>query len=327
MRPPWSVGVGRAGLVGPPAPLCRHFAGGAQADQSGPLASPGGGAGHAGLALQKFGEPKAVHVAAALCAASGTLRAGGTGENRPLGKGRLEALPGVFALQVSGDSPAGVPSPLPPSRPARGAARSGTRTQAMQLIAWARDAAGRADIADSWAVAWHFCLRYGAEVVPLNGRGHSVVTVATEAQRLRPCRLMAPRGWRARAQQKWPALISRSARPTANRSSCGGGACLSRGQRRHERHPCAPALPTRCVCELQGRRLCGVCVLHRRVPRGGALVFPHASYRDGLALVKLGAMDLKCRYCACQHAVGFGYARQVPEGDRLGHTLLPEGQG
>ena len=49
----------------------------------------------------------------------------------------------------------------------------------------------------------------------------------------------------------------------------------------------------RCVCDLQGRRLCGVCALHRRVPRAGVLLFPETSYRDGLALLKLGAMELK----------------------------------
>ena len=49
----------------------------------------------------------------------------------------------------------------------------------------------------------------------------------------------------------------------------------------------------RCVCALQGRRLCGVCALHRRMPRAGVLLFPEISYRDGLALLKRGAMELK----------------------------------
>ena len=47
----------------------------------------------------------------------------------------------------------------------------------------------------------------------------------------------------------------------------------------------------RCICKLQGRALCGACVLRAR--RNQARVFPYFTYADGLAYLKSAAMHLK----------------------------------
>ena len=46
--------------------------------------------------------------------------------------------------------------------------------QTRALVNCARKDFGRSDIADSWIVARHFCLRYGAEVVPMQTAGKSL---------------------------------------------------------------------------------------------------------------------------------------------------------
>ena len=57
--------------------------------------------------------------------------------------------------------------------------------QTRALVNCARKDFGRSDIADSWIVARHFCLRYGAEVVPMQTAGtHSAVHVAEEKDAL-----------------------------------------------------------------------------------------------------------------------------------------------
>lgn len=68
------------------------------------------------------------------------------------------------------------------------------------------------------------------------------------------------------------------------------GACITLALRKCRREP--EQLWRKCVCDLQGRRLCGVCVLHRRGSRAGALVFPGLTYADSLSLLKLAAMAL-----------------------------------
>ena len=57
--------------------------------------------------------------------------------------------------------------------------------QTSTLMNCARKDFGRSDIADNWLVARHFCLRYGAEVVPMQTAGnHSAVHVAEEKEAL-----------------------------------------------------------------------------------------------------------------------------------------------
>ena len=46
----------------------------------------------------------------------------------------------------------------------------------------------------------------------------------------------------------------------------------------------------RCICKLQGRALCGVCVLRSRLV--GARVFASLTYAEGLAYLKAAAMRL-----------------------------------
>ena len=53
----------------------------------------------------------------------------------------------------------------------------------------------------------------------------------------------------------------------------------------------APAVVTRrCICRLQSRQLCGVCILSARL--GGPRVFPSLTYTDGLAYLKSAAVRL-----------------------------------
>ena len=68
------------------------------------------------------------------------------------------------------------------------------------------------------------------------------------------------------------------------------GACITLALRKCRREP--EQLWRKCVCDLQGRRLCGVCVLHRRASRAGSRVFPDLTYADALSLLKLAAMAL-----------------------------------
>ena len=96
--------------------------------------------------------------------------------------------------------------------------------QAQKLIAWARDVAGRADVADSWAIAWQFCLRYGSEAVLLNARGHSVVTVANEAGRLdSPTSRLVLGTPACRSRPRWRASRLCCARLIGSRNSYGEG--------------------------------------------------------------------------------------------------------
>ena len=61
--------------------------------------------------------------------------------------------------------------------------------------------------------------------------------------------------------------------------------------RKHNRDP--EEIWRKCVCVAQGKRLCGVCVLHRRWRRAGEALFPEVVYDDTLAFVKLGAAALR----------------------------------
>ena len=47
----------------------------------------------------------------------------------------------------------------------------------------------------------------------------------------------------------------------------------------------------KCICKLQGKRLCGVCILQRRITEG--FVFPKIKYTEALALLKASAKVLE----------------------------------
>ena len=91
------------------------------------------------------------------------------------------------------------------------------------LIAYARRDLERCDVADSWAIARQFCLRYGKELVPLEWEGsHSQVLCSTAAD--------------GRAEVS-----------------------ITLFQRKLQQQPVE--IVRRCICTLQGRALCGVCAL------------------------------------------------------------------
>ena len=144
--------------------------------------------------------------------------------------------------------------------------------QARALVRFARKEVGRADIADSWVVARHFCLRYGAEVVPLEQAGaHSAIS------------------------------IDRSATPPV--------LTITFFHRKMQHSPVA--VVRRCICQLQGRALCGVCVLSSRL--GRAKVFTGLSYAEGLAYLKAGAAHLKFERASewGTHAFRRGWANEA----------------
>ena len=129
-----------------------------------------------------------------------------------------------------------------------------TPEQTRALAKCARKELGLPDIADSWIVARHFCLRYGAELVQLQIAGaHSAVNIQEGADDERATVTIT---LFHRKLQKSPVTVVR-----------------------------------RCICRLQGRALCGACVLRAR--RSHASVFPQLSYAEGLAYLKVAAIHLK----------------------------------
>ena len=144
--------------------------------------------------------------------------------------------------------------------------------QTRALVNCARKDFGRSDIADSWIVARHFCLRYGAEVVPMQTAGtHSAVHVAEE--------------------KDVPVVT------------------LTLFRRKMHHSPVT--VVRRCICKLQGRTLCGACVLGNRV--GNIRLFPHVSYTEGLAYLKAAAMQLKLERASewGTHAFRRGWANEA----------------
>ena len=145
--------------------------------------------------------------------------------------------------------------------------------QTRALVKCARKDFGRSDIADSWVVARHFCLRYGAEVVPMQTAGnHSAVHVADEEGELPVVTLTLF----CRKMHNSPVTVVR-----------------------------------RCICKLQGRTLCGACVLKARV--GDVHVFPHVSYTEGFAYLKAAAMHLRLERASewGTHAFRRGWANEA----------------
>ncbi len=127
--------------------------------------------------------------------------------------------------------------------------------QAKALAEVARCDLARGDVADSWIVARHFCLRYGSEVVPLGqGSHHSTVTVGTAVDERHE-------------------------------------ACITPLHRKI--HFETVPVTRRCICKLQGPRLCGVCIVRRRLlDAGGGRLFPEISHALGLVLLKAAAEKL-----------------------------------
>ena len=106
-------------------------------------------------------------------------------------------------------------------------------------------------VADSFVVARHFCLRFASEVVPLEHDGpHSRVVLAVDGDLPKACIYLHKR----------------------------------------KMHTETVVVTRRCICALQSRQLCGVCVLQRRAGRGR--LFPGLSYRAALATLKAAALAL-----------------------------------
>ena len=99
------------------------------------------------------------------------------------------------------------------------------------------------------------------------------------------------RGLAARARTRWGTRARRSGGRVEKRQGGEPRACVSLAQRKNAREP--GKLWRRCACTAQGRRLCGVCVLHRAWARPGALLFPDVTYRVALAFTKAGAAELR----------------------------------
>ena len=140
------------------------------------------------------------------------------------------------------------------------------------MAAWLRTYAQREDVADSFIVAWQFCLRFGSEVCGLGDPRHSEITVEHAGGK--------PQVGIRFAQRKGcmnPDPVGAHAPRNARRGRWAG--------------PPRVQVWRVCVCGLQGKRLCAVCILHKRY-REMAPVFPDVRYEDALAYVKITASKL-----------------------------------
>jgi len=128
--------------------------------------------------------------------------------------------------------------------------------QTRNLAAVAREQFQREDVADSWILARHFCLRYGSEVLPLGkNNDHSSVEIEECPD-----------------DGRWQASITL----------------------KHRKMQHGPVLVVRkCICTLQGKRLCGVCVLKRRCDLQSEQLFAGITYPEGLGLLKAAASQLR----------------------------------
>ena len=159
-----------------------------------------------------------------------------------------------------------------------GSRRFRARASAEQTRALARIARvefDRPDVADSWVIARQFCLRYGSEMVPLSKDGlHSSVQ-----ERMHEAKLELTITLHQRKLQTQSVQVTR-----------------------------------RCICALQGRRLCGVRALHRYLADSeGGRLFPAVSYADSLALLKCAADQLKLENASAwgTHAFRRGWADEA----------------
>ena len=122
--------------------------------------------------------------------------------------------------------------------------------QSRRLADITREDLHRNYVAESWIVARHFCLCYGAEVVPLEGDDeHSKIELVSSI------------------------------------SSAAAMASITFFRRKMQRHPVV--VTRRCFCLLQGKKLCGVCILFKQwTPRR---IFPNIDYSSSLAMLKIAA--------------------------------------
>jgi len=126
--------------------------------------------------------------------------------------------------------------------------------QTRELATVAKEQFNRVDIAESWVLQRHFCMRYGSEVVPLSkDNDHSSVSV-----------VQGDGG-------RWQGIIT-----------------LKHRKLQHS----AIQVVRNCICHLQGKRLCGVCILRRRCELDSHRLFPDLTYAQGLALLKAAASQL-----------------------------------
>ena len=132
----------------------------------------------------------------------------------------------------------------------RRAKRRATAEQTRRLAGIVLQEFERPDIADSWIVARHFCLRYQAEVVPMQGAGHH-------------------------------SAIEFSAATLQNARE----ASLTLFQRKLQTQ--AVVVSRRCICQMQGNCLCGVCILYDRWNEDK--LFPDVCYTSSLAFLKASA--------------------------------------
>jgi hypothetical protein len=127
--------------------------------------------------------------------------------------------------------------------------------QTRNLAAVAREQFQREDVAESWVLARHFCLRYGSEVLPLSkNNDHSSVDIEE-----------CPDG-------RWQASITLKHRKLQHSSV---------------------QVVRKCICTMQGKRLCGVCILRRRCELQSEQLFAGITYSEGLGLLKAAASQLR----------------------------------
>ena len=56
-----------------------------------------------------------------------------------------------------------------------------------KMTKWLDEEVGRGDIADSFTIAWQFCMRFGSEVVGLGRRDHSEISVENQGGQRQVC--------------------------------------------------------------------------------------------------------------------------------------------
>jgi len=129
-------------------------------------------------------------------------------------------------------------------------ARASAR-QTRSLAQHVREVLGDPETADAFVVARQFCFRFASELVPLQADGPNSKVVLSTGDGLPAASVHLHR----RKTYAETTVVSR-----------------------------------RCICALQSRQLCGVCVLRGRVQAGR--VFPALEYRHALAQLKVAALAL-----------------------------------
>jgi len=109
-------------------------------------------------------------------------------------------------------------------------------------------------------------------------------------------------------------MTGRGQHSVVNISSVDGRkqATLTLLKRKCQQHPVE--VTRRCICALQGRQLCGVCILASRHDENGSdRLFPDISYTESLALLKSAAQELGLEQAQCwgTHAFRRGWADEA----------------